>query len=95
MADERVLENQLIKAENTEIVLNELVELLDQVVREQLGDPLADRMQKIRSLALERRAGISDAGARLLELFGNLESDETESIIRWLSLFFDLANLSE
>lgn len=79
----------------TDIVLGELVELLDHVVREQVGDALADRMRKIRSLALERRAGIPDTGRRLAAEFERLSPSDLESVIRWLSLFFDLANLSE
>ena len=79
----------------TDLILGELVDLLDHVVREQVGNSLADQMQKIRSLALERRAGIPTAGPRLVEEFGRLDPEELASIVRWLSLFFDLANLSE
>ncbi|MEE2642213.1 MAG: phosphoenolpyruvate carboxylase [Planctomycetota bacterium] len=81
--------------ESSDDVLEELVELLDHVVREQLGNSLANRMQKIRSLALERRAGLAEAGTKLVEEFENLDLAEMESVIRWLSMFFDLANLTE
>ncbi|MCG6158174.1 phosphoenolpyruvate carboxylase [Rubinisphaera margarita] len=75
--------------------LNYLVELLDLVVREQVGESLADTMQTIRRLAIERRAGLPDAEGRLVETLKTLESDELRAVIRWLSLFFDLANAAE
>lgn len=79
----------------TDEVLHELVDLLDHVVREQVGNQLADQMHKIRSLALERRAGIPGAGRKLVDEFRRLQPQELASVIRWLSLFFDLANLTE
>lgn len=75
--------------------LNLLVELLDQVVREQVGDSLAETMSRIRRMALERRAGIPDAEPRLLDEIGRIPKDHLRSVIRWLSLYFDLANLAE
>lgn len=75
--------------------MNELVDLLDRVVREQLGNSPADKMHRIRSLSLERRSGFPEAGGKLVKEFEDLNHEQIESIIRWLSLFFDLANLSE
>ena len=46
--------------------LDRLVERLDLVVREQVGESLANTMQRIRRLALERRAGLEDAETRLV-----------------------------
>ncbi len=38
--------------------LDRLIDLLDLVVREQVGESLANTMQRIRRLAVERRAGL-------------------------------------
>ncbi|GAA4428941.1 phosphoenolpyruvate carboxylase [Bremerella cremea] len=75
--------------------LNLLVELLDQVVREQVGDALAETMGRIRRMSLERRAGLPDAEERLLAEIGRIPKQQLRSVIRWLSLYFDLANLAE
>ncbi|MHC2068427.1 phosphoenolpyruvate carboxylase [Bremerella sp. T1] len=75
--------------------LNLLVELLDQVVREQVGDSLAETMSRIRRMSLERRAGLPDAEERLLAEIGRIPKEQLRSVIRWLSLYFDLANLAE
>lgn len=75
--------------------LDHLVELLDLVVREQVGESLAESMKKIRRLAIERRVGLPDAEERLIEILKGLEPRELRSVIRWLSLFFDLANAAE
>lgn len=75
--------------------LDQLVDLLDRVVREQVGDALAETMQRIRRLALERRAGLPDAEARLTAELAGLDPEHLRAVVRWLSLFFDLANLSE
>ncbi len=75
--------------------LNYLVDLLDLVVREQVGESLANVMQKIRRLAIERRSGLPDAEKRLVATLQDLEPSELRDVIRWLSLFFDLANAAE
>ena len=76
-------------------MLDRLVEGLDLVVREQVGESLADTMQRVRRLAIERRAGLPDAEPRLVDELTRLEPADLRSVIRWLSLFFDLANVSE
>ena len=75
--------------------LDRLVELLDIVVREQVGESLADTMQRIRRLAIERRAGFPDAEQRMFDELQGLDAGEMRDVIRWLSLFFDLANVAE
>jgi phosphoenolpyruvate carboxylase len=75
--------------------LDQLVDLLDRVVREQVGEALADTMQRIRRLAIERRAGLPDAEPRLTAELSRLSDTELRAVIRWLSLFFDLANVAE
>ncbi|WP_166831692.1 phosphoenolpyruvate carboxylase [Thalassoroseus pseudoceratinae] len=79
----------------SEKTLTYLVELLDLVVREQVGESLADVMQRIRRLAIERRAGLPDAEKRLVQTLKDLEPGELRAVIRWLSMFFDLANAAE
>ncbi|MFT7639405.1 MAG: phosphoenolpyruvate carboxylase, partial [Pirellulaceae bacterium] len=75
--------------------LDRLVERLDLVVREQVGESLADTMQRIRRLALERRAGLPDAESRLVDELKRLTPVDLRAVIRWLSMFFDLANVTE
>ncbi len=75
--------------------LDRLVDLLDLVVREQVGEVLADAMQRIRQLAVERRVGIPDAESRLVQELRRLDREELRAVIRWLSLYFDLANVAE
>ena len=75
--------------------LDQLVDLLDCVVREQVGESLADTMQRIHRLSIERRAGLPDAEQRLTAELSRLTSAELRAVIRWLSLFFDLANVAE
>lgn len=77
------------------MTLDRLVELLDLVVREQVGESLADTMQRIHRLSVERRAGLPDAETKLIDELQRLEPAETRAVIRWLSLFFDLANVAE
>ena len=76
-------------------MLDQLVDFLDLVVREQVGESLADSMQRIRRLSIERRAGIPDADARLIDELERLNSKDLRAVIRWLSFYFDLANLAE
>ncbi|MCA9212242.1 MAG: phosphoenolpyruvate carboxylase, partial [Planctomycetales bacterium] len=75
--------------------LDRLVEHLDLVIREQVGESLADTMQRIRRLAIERRAGLPDAEPRLVDELQRLDTVQMRAVIRWLSMFFDLANVTE
>jgi phosphoenolpyruvate carboxylase len=75
--------------------LDLLADRLDQVVREQAGEPLADQLIRFRRLAGERRVGLPRAEQRLLEEIESYNSAETRNVIRALSFFFDLANLAE
>ncbi len=79
----------------SETSLDRLIERLDVVVREQVGESLADTMQRIRRLAIERRAGLPEAEDRLMDELTRLTPAEMRAVIRWLSLFFDLANVVE
>jgi phosphoenolpyruvate carboxylase len=75
--------------------LDSLIERLDLVVREQVGESLSDTMRLIRRLAMERRAGIPDSESRLINELKRLASTELRAVIRWLSIYFDLANVAE
>ncbi len=75
--------------------LDRLIDLLDSVVQDQVGASVTESMQRIRRLALERRSGFPDAESRLRAELQRHELPQLRSIIRWLSLFFDLANLVE
>ncbi|MCA9169977.1 MAG: phosphoenolpyruvate carboxylase [Planctomycetales bacterium] len=75
--------------------LDRLVEQLDLVIREQVGESLADTMQRIRRMADERRAGLPDAESRLVDELQRLDTVQMRAVIRWLSMFFDLANVTE
>lgn len=85
----------LMNSRDADGTLVRLVELLDLVVREQVGESLADTMDRIRRLAIERRAGLPEAESRLVGRLAQIDNDELRAVIRWLSLFFDLANLAE
>ncbi len=85
----------IMKPSRIDRTLDFLVERLDLVVREQVGESLADTMQRIRRLAIERRAGLPDAESRLVDELQRLNPAELRSVIRWLSLFFDLDNVVE
>lgn len=76
-------------------MLDFLVERLNLVVREQVGESLADSMQRICRLAVERRAGLRDAESRLVDELEGLNPSELRAVIHWLSMFFDLANVVE
>lgn len=84
-----------MKTSQTEWTLDRLIDLLDLVVREQVGESLADTMQRIRRLAVERRAGLPEAESRLVQVISELNPTDLKSVIRWLSLFFDLSNVAE
>lgn len=75
--------------------LDQLVEQLDLVIREQVGESLADTMNRVRRLAVERRAGLPEAETRLIEELKRLTPEDLRAVIRWLSMFFDLANVAE
>ena len=81
--------------ETLQTSIDSLVKMLDQVILEQAGDGLAQRLRDVRQLALERRAGLPSAGERLISLIKTLSESELSSLIRALILYFDLANVAE
>ena len=75
--------------------LGRAVALLDQVVREQTGETRADAVQRVRTLSSQVRAGLPGASERLAAELDGLDRDTLRTVVRSLSLFFDLANLCE
>jgi phosphoenolpyruvate carboxylase len=75
--------------------IDALVELLHGVVIEQAGQPLMELVREICQLARERRADLPGAEAKLVERIKTLTEQELFGVVRALSVFFDLANLSE
>ncbi|SFJ07404.1 phosphoenolpyruvate carboxylase [Planctomicrobium piriforme] len=75
--------------------LERLVDLLELVVREQVGDSLTSTMRRLRRLTLERRAGLDGSEERFLSELGKMSFADLRLIVRWLSMYFDLANLAE
>lgn len=72
-----------------------LVDLLDVVVREQAGESVADAVERVRRLAWQRRAGLPGAEDRLMAELAGFDAETLRLVIRALSVFFDLANLTE
>ena len=56
-----------MNSKTNDAMLDQLVEQLDLVIREQVGESLADTMKRIRRLAIERRAWLPDAESRLVD----------------------------
>ena len=75
--------------------VDRLMQLLDRVVSEQVGADLANTMQTIRNLSIGRRTGVPAAESRLIDVLHGLDTAGLRAVIRWLSLFFDLANVAE
>jgi phosphoenolpyruvate carboxylase len=75
--------------------LESLVELLHQVVVEQAGESLTHVVREVCELARARRAGLPGAEEKLAEKIHGLGEGELAGVVRALSVFFDLANLSE
>jgi phosphoenolpyruvate carboxylase len=75
--------------------IDSLVELLHGVVVEQAGEALVQVVRDIIQLARERRAGLPQAETRLVQRIQSLSDELLFGVVRALSVFFDLANLSE
>ncbi len=72
-----------------------LGETLGEVIIEQAGQSAFDLVEAIRALARDRRKGEAEAEDRLIQAIRDLDAEQIESLICALSVFFDLANLSE
>lgn len=75
--------------------LDQLVQVLDDIVRQHAGPRVADAVLTIRQLAAERRAGMPEAEARLVDELMQLDLDQADDVVRAFTMYFDLANLAE
>lgn len=71
-----------------------LGDLVGQVIREQAGEALFNRVEAARFAAIRRREG--EGGAADLEaVLHNLATDEAEELVRAFSTYFQVVNLAE
>ncbi len=75
--------------------VNLLGTLLGEVLLEQGGKRLFDRVEAARRAASEWRAGEPGADARLKELVEGMEPDFGQEVVRAFSTFFELVNMAE
>jgi phosphoenolpyruvate carboxylase len=72
-----------------------LGETLGEVIKEQAGQSAFDLVEEVRALARARREGEAEAEGQLIQTIRKLDTEQLESLICALSVFFDLANLAE
>lgn len=72
-----------------------LGDMLGGVIRDLAGESALERVETIRKLSRERRAGDLSAESELTQVIGSLDESETRVVTRAFSIFFDLANLAE
>ncbi|MDX1454124.1 MAG: phosphoenolpyruvate carboxylase [Gammaproteobacteria bacterium] len=72
-----------------------LGELVGDVIREQGGEALFERVEKARQLAIARRQGEDDAAAGLAELLTSLDPFDAREVVRAFSTYFQMVNLAE
>src|SRR5262245_43604894 len=69
--------------------------LLGEVLREQAGHTLYERVEQVRALAKRARAGDEKAAESLSNVLGELPVGEALPVARAFSLFLQLANIAE
>ncbi len=72
-----------------------LGDMLGEVIVEQEGRVELELVQRVRSLARDRRANVPGAEGRLAEQIAALGERDVRIVSRALSIFFDLSNLAE
>lgn len=72
-----------------------LGDMLGEVIRELVGQTALDRVEEIRKVSRERRAGSPTAESDLSGLITSLDEADARIVTRAFSIFFDLANLAE
>ncbi len=69
--------------------------LLGDVLKEQGGDALYERVERTRRAAIRRRQGDAAADRQLAESLAELEPDDARELVRAFSSYFSLVNLAE
>ena len=69
--------------------------LVGDVIREQGGEGLFDRVETARRAAIRRREGAQGGEAALVEIVSSLEGVEAEELVRAFSTYFTVVNLAE
>jgi phosphoenolpyruvate carboxylase len=75
--------------------VHRLGDLLGQILIEQEGHALFDRVEEVRALAKAHRAGHTAAGPRLLQRIEALPLAEARGIVKAFAAYFQLVNLAE
>ena len=75
--------------------VRQLGDMLGGVIRELAGSEAFDRVEAIRKISRERRAGLVDAESQLTALIAALDEPAARVVARAFSIYFDLANLAE
>lgn len=72
-----------------------LGEMLGDVLREQCGDELFERVEGARTAAIGRRRGDAGAGNELAALLADLDLHTARDVVRAFSAYFQLVNMAE
>ena len=75
--------------------VGELGALVGDMLREQGGPALYERVERVRTAAIARREGRAGAGRELIALTGGLPAGEAADLVRAFADFFQVVNLAE
>ena len=95
---EQILGGHILPTVNNELLRRDvrtLGDMLGDVIRELAGTAALERVEEIRKVARERRAGSPEAEHELTKLIAALDEPAARDVTRAFSIFFDLANLAE
>lgn len=72
-----------------------LGDLVGRVIREQGGDALFEKVEAARHAAIRRREGFEDGATDLQAVLANLDTAETDDLVRAFASYFQVVNLAE
>ncbi|MGD8281719.1 MAG: phosphoenolpyruvate carboxylase, partial [Gemmatimonadota bacterium] len=72
-----------------------LGDLVGQVIREQGGDALFERVEAARHAAIRRREGFEDGTTDLQAVLAQLGTEEIDDLVRAFASYFQVVNLAE
>lgn len=72
-----------------------LGKMLGDALRQQVGQDIFDKVEKIRVLGKQARDGNTDSRSELFRLFSGLQDDELLPVVRAFTQFLNLANIAE